>query len=294
MIIGCHVSMTAPEYLEGSVKEALSYHANALMLYTGAPQNTLRKPVSSLHHKEAQALMKANGIPMDRMIVHAPYLINPANSVKKEVAELAGTFLQNELNRTAEIGAKYLVLHPGAYTSTDLETGIQTTVKTLNGVHNLPDGVTICLETMSGKGSEIGFEFEQLAEILSHLNQAEHFGICLDTCHINDAGMDVGNFDQILDQFDHLIGIERLHVIHLNDSKNEKGSHKDRHANLGMGTIGFEKLHAIAVNPRIDNVIKILETPWINEQAPYSDEISMLKSNLYCPNWTAKYEKEEV
>lgn len=272
--------MKAPEYLLGSVKEALSYGADACMVYTGAPQNTVRKPISLLKVRDAEKLMAENGLPMDRMIVHAPYIINPANSVKQEVAELSVSFLQTEIQRVHEIGAKHLVLHPGAYTVTDLHTGIQTIIHQLNFV-DVPSDVTIDLETMSGKGSEVGFRFEQLAVILGGLKQKERYGVCLDTCHISDAGYDLTHFDDVLDEFDHIIGLARLHVIHLNDSKNERGMRKDRHANIGLGTIGFEILHQIAVNPRTEKIAKILETPYINKKPPYSIEIEMLKSGKF-------------
>ena len=280
MIIGCHVQMKAPDFLEGSVKEALSYGANACMLYTGAPQNTKRRPIAEMKPAEARALMAANGLPMERMIIHAPYIINPANSVKPEVAELAVEFLQQEVLRTHEIGAKYIVLHPGSYTTTDLETGIKTICSQLDQV-DIPEDVTITLETMAGKGSEVGSQFEQLADILHRIKQADRYGVCLDTCHINDAGYDLTDFDAVLDQFDHVIGLSHLHVIHLNDSKNERGMRKDRHANLGQGTIGYEILHSIAVNPRVEHVAKILETPYINDKPPYGIEIDMLKSGIY-------------
>lgn len=282
MIIGCHVQMKSPDFLLGSVNEALSYGANALMLYTGAPQNTKRRPISEMKAPQARELMAAHQLPMDRMIIHAPYIINPANSVKPEVAELAVEFLQNEVNRTHEIGARYLVLHPGSYTTTDLETGIRTICHQLDLV-DVPKDVTIALETMAGKGSEVGYQFEQLAVILSQLKQADRYGVCMDTCHINDAGYDLRHFDDLLDAFDHLIGLPRLKVIHLNDSKNERGMRKDRHANLGQGTIGFELLHGIAVNPRLENTAKILETPYINDKPPYGIEIDMLKSGIYDP-----------
>lgn len=281
MILGCHVKMNAPLFLEGSVKEALSYGCDALMLYTGAPQNTVRKPITDMHVMEAQQLMEQNHIPMERMIIHAPYLINPANSVKPEVQELAHDFLISEVNRTAEIGAKYLVLHPGSYTTTDPETGIRTCTALLNSIGTLPGNVVICLETMAGKGSEIGTSFEQLEEILSGLDHPEHYGICLDTCHINDAGYDVHDFDAVLDEFDHVIGLRNLKVIHLNDSKNERGAHKDRHANIGQGTIGFDTLHAIASNRRTEHITKILETPYIDKKPPYAIEIAMLRSGKY-------------
>lgn len=280
MIIGSHVQMKAPDFLEGSVREALSYGANALMLYTGAPQNTRRRPTEELHIREAAGLMEVNRIPMEHMIIHAPYLINPANSVRPEVAELAVEFLMSELERTAAIGAKYIVLHPGSYTTTDPETGIRTAISQLNSLQ-IPDGLVICLETMAGKGSEIGFRFEHLAEIIAGMNHPEHFGVCLDTCHISDAGYDVSDYDGVLDEFDRVIGLDRLHVIHLNDSKNEKGARKDRHANLGQGTIGFDTLCRIAHHPRTAHIPKILETPYIDGKPPYGEEIAMLKETKF-------------
>ncbi len=280
MILGCHVQMKAPSFLEGSVKEALSYGCDALMLYTGAPQNTRRRPVEDLKIVQAQQLMKEHDIPMERMIIHAPYIINLANSVKPEVSELAREFLLSETERTRAVGARYLVLHPGSYTTTDLETGIRTIITQLNSIF-YPDDVTICLETMAGKGSEVGYTFEQLAEIIGGLQQPERFGVCLDTCHISDAGYDVQDVDGVLDAFDHVLGLDRLHVVHLNDSKNVRGAKKDRHANIGMGEIGFETLYAFASNARIADVPKILETPYIDKKPPYAQEIAMLRSGIY-------------
>lgn len=285
MIIGCHVKMTAPLFLEGSVKEAIEYGANALMLYTGAPQNTKRRPLEGMRIREARELMQAHEIPMDRMIIHAPYLINPANSVKPEVFELAGEFLYSEVMRTHEIGAVNLVLHPGSYTVTDPETGTDTVIRCLNGLPELPDGVIICLETMAGKGSELGRSFEELAAILERLDRPEHYGVCLDTCHINDAGYDVTDFDGVLDEFDRVIGLDRLRVIHLNDSKNERGARKDRHANIGLGKIGFETLLKVARNPRTADIAKILETPYIGSRPPYAKEIAMLRQGVYEKGW---------
>lgn len=285
MILGCHVKMTSPLYVEGSVREALSYGADALMLYTGAPQNTKRRPVSELHVSEAAALMKEHGIPMEHMIIHAPYLINPANSVRPEVMELASEFLESELQRTAQIGASNLVLHPGSYTVTDPETDIRACIQTLNSLHDMPENVMICLETMAGKGSEIGRTFEELAEILEHLDQPDHYGVCLDTCHIHDAGYDVSDFDGVLDEFDRIIGLKHLRVIHLNDSKNVRGSRKDRHANIGCGMIGFDILLRAAHNPRTAHIPKILETPYIGDNPPYAEEIRMLRTGIYEEGW---------
>lgn len=280
MIIGCHVQMKAPLFLEGSVREALEYGANALMLYTGAPQNTKRRDIRDMHAAEAKALMKENGIPMEHMIIHAPYIINPANSVKPEVAQLATEFLQQELYRVHETGARYVVLHPGSYTTTDLETGIRTIISQLNKVI-VPEDVVICLETMAGKGSEVGYRFEHLEEIMSALDQQERYGICFDTCHTNDSGYDITDFDAVLDEFDRIIGLSHLHVIHLNDSKNKRGARKDRHENLGLGTIGFDALYSIASNKRTASVPKILETPYIGGRPPYKYEIEMLKKGIF-------------
>lgn len=284
MIIGSHVSMSAPEFVLGSVREALGYGANALMLYTGAPQNTRRKPVEELRIEEAKALMEEQGIPMANLIIHAPYVINPANSVKPEVMELARNFLIEESHRAKQTGASFLVLHPGSYTTTDPDTGVRTAAQQLNEIDSkLADGITICLETMAGKGSEIGTSFEQLEELLSSLQNPERYGICLDTCHIHDAGYDVSDFDSVLDAFDRIIGLEKLHVIHLNDSKNPMGAHKDRHENIGFGEIGFDALHAVAVHPRTEHIVKILETPWVKGNAPYGIEIEMLRSGAFEP-----------
>lgn len=277
MIIGSHVSMSAPDYLLGSVKEALSYDANALMVYTGAPQNTIRKSVSSLKVDEAKKLMEDHHLSMDRMVIHAPYIINLANTVKPETYELAVSFLRQEIDRVQEIGAKYLVLHPGSFVAATLEEGIASIIKGLNEVVKEDDDLVICLETMSGKGSEVGFLFEHIKEILDHVHFPTKYGVCLDTCHIHDAGYDVSSIDDVLKEFDKIIGLDKLYVIHLNDSKNIKGAKKDRHANLGQGEIGFEELYRVAHHPLLEDKIKILETPWIDDQPPYKEEIALLR-----------------
>ncbi len=278
MIIGSHVKMNAPSYVLGSVQEALSYEANALMLYTGAPQNSKRIDVSKLKIVEAQSLLKESGIALENVIVHAPYLINLANSVKEEVIDISKKMLVNEVSRTRAIGAKYMVLHPGSYTTTDLETGMNAIVEHIHEVEDeLDDSVTICLETMAGKGTEVGKTFEELATLLDKIH-SNHFGVCLDTCHIHDAGYDLNNFDSVLEEFDRLIGLNHLHVIHLNDSKNERGSHSDRHANIGEGKIGLENLRYIASNEKLSKIPKILETPYIDGKAPYKEEIKLIRN----------------
>lgn len=293
MIIGSHVSMSAPEFVLGSIKEALSYEANALMLYTGTPQNTRRQPLDKMCIDEAKDLLKESGIPLGNLIIHAPYVINPANSVKPEVMDLARSFLIEETHRTKEIGASYMVLHPGSYTTTDTDTGIATAASQFNAIDSqLADGVVICLETMAGKGSEIGCTLEQLAQLLEQCEHPERFGVCLDTCHMHDAGYDLGDFDGILDQFDHILGLNLLHVIHLNDSKNPMGAHKDRHENIGFGMIGFDVLHAVAVNERVKDIPKILETPYVNGKAPYGAEISMLRKGVFNPDLLKQFQDE--
>ena len=278
MIIGSHVKMAAPDYMLGSVKEALSYNANALMIYTGAPQNAKRVNVSLLKVDEAKILLQQNHIDLDNVIIHAPYLINLANSVKENVIKNSKELFISELKRTAYIGAKYFVLHPGSYTGSTLETGLNTFITHVKEVKDdIPSSVTICLETMAGKGSEIGRTFEELETLLSKVS-VSNFGVCLDTCHIHDAGYDLSNFDAVLDEFDHIIGLKHLHVIHLNDSKNSRGCHLDRHANIGKGEIGLDVLVSIATNPRIASIPKILETPYIDGKAPYKEEIQLLRS----------------
>ena len=283
MIIGAHCSMSAPDYLLGAVQEALSYGANALMIYTGPPQNTLRKPIDLLKVQEAQKLLEQNDIALKNIVVHAPYLINLANSVKLETFHMSIDLLRKEMDRTAALGARYLVLHPGSFTTATLEEGIKSIVAGLNAVLRQEENVVICLETMAGKGSEVGFDFTHLQEIISQVTFNQHLAVCLDTCHVHDSGMDLNEFDHLLQQFDQVIGLERLSVLHINDSKNERGARKDRHANIGEGKIGFETLYRIVHHPHCKNAIKILETPWINDCAPYKFEIEMLKSGQYDP-----------
>ena len=292
VILGSHCSMKAPKYLLGSVEEALSYGANALMIYTGPPQNTLRKPVNELRADEAMRMMEACGIQKEHLIVHAPYIINLANCVRKETYELAVDFLRKEIDRVAAIGAKYLVLHPGSYTTATLEEGMNQIVQGLNEVLRQDDEVMILLETMAGKGSEIGFSFEQIHTLIEQTNLSEKLGVCLDTCHLHDAGYDVSDFDALLDEFDRIIGLERLKVMHVNDSKNVKGARKDRHANLGYGQIGFDALSKAVHHPKLNHVIKILETPWVGDKAPYAIEIEMLLKKEFHPDAFDALEKQ--
>ncbi len=281
--IGSHVSLSGKKMLLGSVEESLENGANCLMVYTGAPQNTKRRPIDEFRVDEAKELLAKNNISMDDVIIHAPYIINLANTTKPVVFELAVDFLRQEIKRVEEIGAKYIVLHPGAHVGAGEEAGLDQIIKGLDMVLTKDQTPIICLETMAGKGSELGTSFEQLAYIINNVKLPDKLGVCLDTCHINDAGYDETNFDKILDEFDKIIGLDRLKVIHINDSKNPIASHKDRHANIGYGTIGFDKLIKIIYNPRIKDLCKILETPFVNDRkdSPYKQEIAMIKNKKF-------------
>lgn len=281
LLIGSHVSLTGKDMLLGSVKEALSYNANTFMFYTGAPQNTKRKPVSQMKVPEALALIQENGIDKNNIVVHAPYIINLANTLKKETYELAVSFLREEIQRVEEIGMRRLVLHPGSHVKAGEEAGINSIISGLNDVLTEDQNVVVCLETMAGKGSELGISIDQLAYIIDHVFYKDKLGICLDTCHLNDAGYDLSLFDEILDEIDQKIGLDKVLVVHVNDSKNPRGAHKDRHENIGYGTIGFDILNAIVHNKRLENVPKILETPYIDNKAPYKEEIQMFRTQIF-------------
>ena len=285
LYIGSHVSVGGKDMLLGAVKEALSYNANSFMFYTGAPQNTVRKDITQFKSKEAHELMDLNNIKSDKCLVHAPYIINLANMDKKETFEIANEFLIKEINRVEALGFKYLVLHPGSHVGGSREQGIIQVGNALNKIINDDkSNVVILIETMAGKGREIGINFDEIATIFSLIDRKDKIGVCMDTCHLNDAGYDLTNFDKILDEFDEKIGLSYLKAIHMNDSKNTLGAHKDRHENYGFGTIGFETLQKIMFNPRVDDLIKILETPYINDKAPYKDEIIMIRNNVFNPN----------
>ena len=282
LYIGCHVSMSGPEYYLGSVKEALSYEANTFMFYTGAPQNTIRLPLERLRIEEGRALLKEKGIDESKIIVHAPYIINIANQLNADNYELGKRHLLSELKRTYAFGPKILVLHPGSHVSTGEENGLDSIIKALNEVlDNDGTDVKIALETMAGKGSEMGTSFEQLAYIISQLKKPERVGVCLDTCHISDNGLDVNNIDQILEEFDKTIGLNKLLVLHINDSKNPVGAHKDRHENIGYGFIGFETLNKVVHHPLLNGIPKILETPYYEGNPPYKKEIEMFRKQSF-------------
>lgn len=281
MIIGSHCSFNAPNYLLGAVNETLANQANALMIYTGAPQNARRTALAKLKITEGLALMQENGIAVDNLIIHAPYLINLANTLNPTVISNSRDLLEVELARSCALKAKTIVLHPGAYLKADKNTAIAALIENLRDIAPKYPDVTIALETMAGKGSEIGSSFEEIATIIAGVKSVANLHVCLDTCHIHDAGYDLTNFSQVLAEFERIIGLDKLAVIHLNDSKNIRGSKKDRHANIGYGEIGFKSLYQILTRPELKHLPFILETPYYASKPPYQMEIALLKQGQF-------------
>lgn len=300
MLLGSHVGMGGKEMFLGSVKEALSYGADTFMVYTGAPQNTRRKPVEELRIEEGLALMKEHG--MERFVVHAPYIINLGNAANPDTFQLAVDFLRVEIERTAAMHSDTLVLHPGSHVGEGVDAGIAQIVKGLNEVLSADQSVHIALETMAGKGSEIGRSFEELARIYDGVQHNNKLRICLDTCHLNDAGYPVKeNFEEVLAQMERYFPRNQVACIHLNDSVNVQGASKDRHANLGFGEIGFDALSAIAHRPEFVKTPIILETPYVaregskvREFAPYRHELSMLREGAFDPTLLEQIRKEAL
>lgn len=288
MFLGSHVSLSGKDMLIGSAREAASYGSNVFMIYTGAPQNTRRKEISLFRLEEAQAFMKANGI--EFFTVHAPYIVNLGNTTKEGYFEFATDFLRQEIERVEAIGAMQITMHPGAHVGAGVDVGINQIIRGFNEVLTTKQAPQIALETMAGKGTEIGRTFEELARIIDGVTHNEKLSVTLDTCHVYDAGYDIVNdFDGVLNEFDQIIGLDRLKVLHINDSKNPFKSHKDRHANIGQGSIGYEVLDSIVHHPQLKAIPKILETPWLKldekkKVAPYKYEIEMLHARQFNPN----------
>ncbi len=282
MILGCHVNFNE-EQLLGSTKQAVEYGANTFMFYTGAPQNTVRKPLSEDLNSKAKTLMNDNGIDINNVICHAPYIINLANNKDQTKWDFSISFLKQELTRCKTLGIKYIVVHPGNSLDIPKDIALKNIADALNLIIT-PDSPMILLETMAGKGSECGKTILELKTILNNV-KSSNIGVCLDTCHLNDAGYDMSDFDSFIKEFDNIIGIQKIHCIHVNDSKNPLGSHKDRHENIGFGTIGFKTLSNIVNYDLFKNIPKILETPYLDRlYPPYKFEIAMLKSNTFNPN----------
>ena len=288
MLIGSHVSMSGKKMLLAASEEAVSYGANTFMIYTGAPQNTRRKKIEDLNIEAGRLHMEQNGI--HEIVVHAPYIINIGNTQNPDTFDLGVRFLRSEIDRTEAIGARQIVLHPGAHVGAGTEEGIKKIIEGLNEVLTSDDKVQIALETMAGKGSECGKSFEELAMIMEGVTHNDKLSVCFDTCHTHDAGYPiVEDFDGVLNEFDKIVGLDRLKVLHINDSKNEVGMRKDRHENIGFGHIGFDALNYIVHHPQLVHVPKILETPYVgedknNKKAPYKHEIEMLRNKQFDEN----------
>lgn len=282
-ILGSHVGMSGKDMMLGSVREAISYDADTFMLYTGAPQNTKRKEISQLNITPAWECMRKNGI--ESFVVHAPYIINLANTVNPSTYEIAVEFLALEIERTTAMGSRLLILHPGAHVGAGTAAGIDRIAQGLNEVLTREQDCCIALETMAGKGTEIGRSFEELADLFDRVTLSDKLRVCMDTCHLHDAGYDIVNaFDEVIDRFDQLIGKDKIALFHINDSKNKRGAGKDRHANIGDGFIGAEALRRIVHHPDFLHLPKILETPYIpsltdpdKKVPPYKEEIALLR-----------------
>lgn len=292
LIIGSHVSFGKNQLL-GATEEALSYGSNTFMFYTGAPTNTIRKDIDSDYIREAQQLMKDNNIDIENVVCHAPYIVNLGNATDPDKYAFSKNFIKKELIRCDEMGITKMVLHPGNAIGITPEEGLDNIANALN---EILDGTTKCLillETMAGKGTECGRTTEELAYIINKIERKEQIGVCLDTCHLNDSGYNINEFDKYLDEFDKLIGIDKIKCIHINDSKNESGTHKDRHANFGIGTLGFDTLINVIYNERLSSIPKILETPYIGDTddskeriyPPYKFEIEMIRNKKYNPEF---------
>ena len=297
MLIGSHVSMSGKDMLLGSAKEAFSYGANVMMVYTGAPQNTRRKPIEELNAEIGKKFMAENGI--KEVVVHAPYIINLANTTKEGYIDFAIDFLKEELRRAEAVGATQVVLHPGSHVGAGVYVGLNQIIYGLNQVITKDQTVQIALETMAGKGTELARTFEELARIIDGVTYNEHLSVTFDTCHVHDAGYDIKNdLSGVLTQFDKTVGLDRIKVLHINDSKNPVGAHKDRHENFGFGEIGFDALMNVIQVPEFKNLPKILETPWIKVEdkvqiAPYKKEIEMIRSGKFDSHWIEELLNQE-
>ena len=297
MLIGSHVSMSGKDMLLGSAKEAYSYGANVMMVYTGAPQNTRRKPIEELNAEIGKKFMAENGI--KEVVVHAPYIINLANTTKEGYIDFAIDFLKEELRRAEAVGATQVVLHPGSHVGAGVDVGLNQIIYGLNQVITKDQTVQIALETMAGKGTELARTFEELARIIDGVTYNEHLSVTFDTCHVHDAGYDIKNdLSGVLTQFDKTVGLDRIKVLHINDSKNPVGAHKDRHENFGFGEIGFNALMNVIQVPEFKNLPKILETPWIKVEdkvqiAPYKKEIEMIRSGKFDSHWIEELLNQE-
>lgn len=292
LLLGSHVGFSKNDQLLGSLKEALSYGANTFMFYTGAPQNTRRYPIEDGLTLEAMKIMKEEGIDYSKVVVHAPYIVNLANDGDPEKYQFSVNFLQEEIERCKLLGITKLVLHPGSHVGLGMDRAISNIANAINMISN--DSVVILLETMAGKGTEVGSKLEEIKQIIDLVDNKDLIGVCLDTCHLSDAGYDLSDFNKFLDLFDSIIGLNKIGCVHVNDSKNENGAHKDRHENFGYGHVGFDLLMSVIYNERLENIPKILETPYVDrEYPPYKYEIEMIKNKKFDENLIDKIRNQK-
>lgn len=281
LIIGSHVSFLKDSELYGSVKEAILSNSNTFMFYTGPNQSAIRSSINPELTLKAHELMKENAINIDNVMVHAPFIINLANNKDERKYNFYITFMKSEIERCKSLGIKNLIFHPGSRTDLDTETALNNIVFGINAIMDGVNDFNLLIEFMSGKGTEIGNNINDFEYIMSNINCKNNIGACLDTCHLNDSGIDLSKFDEFINEFDLKIGIDKIKCIHINDSLNEIGSHKDRHANIGYGTIGFNNLIDIIYNNKLDGIPKILETPFVNGVSPYKYEIEMIRNKKF-------------
>ena len=287
MYIGSHVSFDSKEQLLKSVKESISYGGNTFMFYTGAPQNTRRCVINDELTFLALNLMKENNMDLDKVICHAPYIVNLANDLDPEKYDFSIKFLRQEIERLETLNIKYLVLHPGSSVGIEKNKALNNISYALNKILSIDTNVMILLETMAGKGTECGINIDEIKMIIDGVDKKDNIGVCLDTCHLNDSGIDISKFDDYLNEFDSIIGINKIKCVHVNDSKNVIGSHKDRHENIGYGTIGFDNIINVIYNDRLKDIPKILETPYVGENKeypPYKFEIEMIRNKKFNDN----------
>lgn len=270
--IGCHLSSAKGFYHMG--KEAVSIGANTFQFFTRNPRGSRAKAVDEQDVERFLAYAKEQGI--RRILAHAPYTLN-ACSADPHVREFALQTMEDDLKRMEYVPGNCYNFHPGSHVGQGVETGICQIAETLNRILKPEQRTTVLLETMAGKGSEVGSRFQELAAILKRVERKEKMGVCLDTCHVYDAGYDiVRDLDGVLEEFDRVIGLERLKAIHVNDSKNPFASHKDRHEKIGQGTLGLETFRRLVTHPRLQGIPFYLETP--NELEGYGEEIRLLRS----------------
>lgn len=271
LTIGCHLS--ASEGFLAMGKTALSIGANTFQFFTRNPRGSKAKAIDPDDAAAFLALAQANGF--GRLVAHAPYTINPCSKTER-TREFARMTLADDLKRMEYLPGNYYNFHPGSHTEQGMEVGVSQIAETLNAILKPEQHTTVLLETMSGKGSEVGGRFEELREILDRVALNTQMGVCMDTCHISDAGYDIaGDIDGVLTEFDRVIGLERLKAVHINDSMNPLGAHKDRHARIGEGYLGEATFGRIINHPALRDLPFILETP--NDLAGYAREIGRLK-----------------